>query len=80
MQSITAAASLSADAKNPRYQEIRSRIHQELLNRLNLERLSRVRREEAEPELRSLILTLLESEHETDILERLRKLGIQKAV
>ena len=34
MQSITAAASLSADAKNPRYQEIRSRIHQELLNRL----------------------------------------------
>ena len=62
MQSITAAASLSADAKNPRYQEIRSRIHQELLNRLNLERLSRVRREEAEPELRSLILTLLESE------------------
>jgi len=62
VQSITAAASLSADAKNPRYQEIRSRIHQELLNRLNLERLSRVRREEAEPELRSLILTLLESE------------------
>jgi pilus assembly protein CpaF len=62
VQSITAAASLSADAKNPRYQEIRSRIHQELLNRLNLERLSRVRREEAEPELRSLILTLLEGE------------------
>jgi pilus assembly protein CpaF len=53
---------LSADARNPRYQEIRSRIHQELLNRLNLERLSRVEREEAEPELRGLILTLLESE------------------
>ena len=55
-------STLSANARNPRYQEIRSGIHQELLNRLNLERLGRVSREEAEPELRQLILTLLDRE------------------
>ena len=64
---------LSPSARNPRYQEIRSAIHQELLNRLNLERLGRVSREEAEPELRQLILTLLDREalqHPLSLVER----------
>jgi pilus assembly protein CpaF len=67
------SSSLSANARNPRYQEIRSGIHQELLNRLNLERLGRVSREEAEPELRQLILTLLDREavqHPLSLVER----------
>jgi pilus assembly protein CpaF len=66
-------STLSANARNPRYQEIRAGIHQELLNRLNLERLGRVSREEAEPELRQLILTLLDREalqHPLSLVER----------
>jgi pilus assembly protein CpaF len=55
----------AADVRHPHYQQIKSRIHQELLNRLNLERLARVRREQAEPEIRGLILALLETETQT---------------
>jgi pilus assembly protein CpaF len=53
-----------SDARRSQYQDVKSRIHQLLLNRLNLERLSKVRREEAEPELRTVIGTLLEKETE----------------
>ena len=56
-------AGVSDDRLN-QYQEVKSRIHELLLNRLNLERLSKVRREDAEPELRSVIGTLLEKESE----------------
>ena len=76
------------DTRNSHYQEVKSRIHEQLLNRLNLERLSQVRREEAEPELRSVIGTLLEKEAEktplslyeresivTDVLNELFGLG-----
>ena len=51
-----AAPSSRADTRHPQYQELKSRVHQGLLNRLNLERLTRVRREEAEPEIRDLIM------------------------
>ncbi|MQA28836.1 MAG: CpaF family protein [Luteitalea sp.] len=44
------------------YQELKSRIHQELLNRLNLDRLTRMRQEEAEPEIRNLIVAMVERE------------------
>jgi pilus assembly protein CpaF len=54
-----------ADVRNPQYQGLKSQIHQELLNRLNLERLGRIRREDAEPEIRSLIVTLIDREAET---------------
>jgi pilus assembly protein CpaF len=47
------------------YQDLKSRVHEQLLNRLNLERLSKVDRSEAEPELRSVIGTLLDREAET---------------
>src|SRR5688572_18412434 len=50
------------DGRHPRYQEIKAKVHQDLLNRLNLERLTRVRREDAEPEIRGLIVGLLEKE------------------
>ncbi len=50
------------DTRSPHYQDLKSRIHQELLNRLDLERLTRMRRIDAEPEIRSLIVGMIERE------------------
>ena len=50
------------DTRHHQYQELKSRVHQGLLNRLNLERLTRVRREDAEPEIRTLIQEMLDAE------------------
>jgi len=50
------------DMRSPYYQDLKSRIHQDLLNRLDLERLTRMRREDAEPEIRNLILGMIERE------------------
>ena len=55
---VLSRAELSAD-----YQELKSGIHQALLNRLNLDRLAEVRREEGEPEIRSLIVGMLDGEY-----------------
>jgi len=52
------------DTRNASYQELKGQIHQELLNRLNLDRLTRVKREDAEPEIRSLIGGMLERERD----------------
>jgi pilus assembly protein CpaF len=52
------------DLRVSQYQDVKTRVHEQLLNRLNLERLSQIRREEAEPELRSVIGNLLEKESE----------------
>jgi pilus assembly protein CpaF len=67
MQSLSlrsGSVAAPADIRNPQYQELKSRIHQELLNRLNLEQLGRTSREDAEPEIRNLILMLLERDAE----------------
>jgi pilus assembly protein CpaF len=53
-------ALLATDARQRDYQELKARLHQELLERLNLERLTRMSREEAEPEIRGLIIELME--------------------
>ncbi len=45
------------------YQELKSRIHQDLLNRLNLDRLAEVSREDGEPEIRSLVDSMLDREY-----------------
>jgi pilus assembly protein CpaF len=50
------------DTRSAHYQELKSRIHQELLNRLDLARLTRLRREDAEPEIRNLILGMVDRE------------------
>ena len=55
----------AADIRHPHYQTIKAKVHQELLNRLNLERRARVSRDQAEPEIRTLILGLLETETKT---------------
>ena len=82
-----------ADTRQGHYQETKSRIHEQLLTRLNLERLSQVKRAEAEPELRSVISTLLDKEAEraplslyeresiiTDVLNELFGLGPLEAI
>jgi pilus assembly protein CpaF len=61
--SITTAYG-AADTRNPDYQALKGRVHTELLNRLNLDRLSTVRREDAEPELRTLIAAIVEREQQ----------------
>jgi pilus assembly protein CpaF len=63
--SFATAAAPAADIRSPQYQELKSRIHQELLNRLNLERLGKVGREDAEPEIRGMIVGLLDRESDT---------------
>ena len=50
------------DTRHPQYQELKARVHQGLLNRLNLDRLTRVSREEAEPEIRGVIMGMLDAE------------------
>jgi pilus assembly protein CpaF len=55
----------SADTRQPEFQALKGRIHTELLNRLRLDRLASVRREDAEPELRGVILTILEREQQS---------------
>jgi pilus assembly protein CpaF len=61
----TESTLLAADTRNPVYQELKGRVHQELLNRLNLERLTRMKRHDAEPEIRTIIVRLLEKESES---------------
>src|SRR5688572_4471012 len=63
----------AADTRHPQYQEIKSRVHADLLNRLNLDRLTAVKREDAEPEIRSLIATMLELESKTVPLSRFER-------
>ena len=62
---LAASAPTSADPRQHEYQELKTRVHQELLNRLNLERLTRVGREDAEPQVRALIIELIETETKT---------------
>jgi pilus assembly protein CpaF len=61
MTSIGALAG-NVDTRSPYYQDLKSRIHQDLLNRLDLTRLTRMRREDAEPEIRNLIVGMVERE------------------
>jgi pilus assembly protein CpaF len=58
----TLLGNAGADQRSSHYQELKSRIHQDLLTRLNLDRLTRMRQDEAEPEIRNLIVGLIERE------------------
>ena len=53
----------AVDYRQKSYQELKSRVHSELLNRLNLDRLAQVRREDGEPEIRTLISGMLDGEY-----------------
>jgi pilus assembly protein CpaF len=66
MNSILATPSDGgAAARKNDYQELKARIHQQLLKRLNLERLTRVAREDAEPEIRDVIVEMIGAETQT---------------
>ena len=60
-----ATAQGAVDTRHPQYQDLKSRVHQELLSRLNLDRLNQIPRAEAEPEIRGLIVALLDRESNT---------------
>jgi pilus assembly protein CpaF len=53
------------DTRRSDYQELKSSIHQTLLDRLDLDRLAFVKREDAEPEIRQVIIAILARETET---------------
>jgi pilus assembly protein CpaF len=85
---LTHVTTPAADTRSPHYQELKATVHQELLNRLNLERLTRISRRDAEPEIRHLIVSMLEAESQktplslyeresliTDVLDELFGLG-----
>ena len=65
--------STSSATRPPQYQELKARVHQELLNRLNLERLTSMKRQDAEPELRSLIVSMLDLERQVTPLSRFER-------
>ena len=52
---------MTAEARQENYHDLKERIHRTILNRLNLDRLNRVGRTQAEPEIRGLIIDLLDS-------------------
>ena len=53
------------DTRRTDYQDLKARVHQSLLDRLDLDRLGYVKREDAESELRSLIVAMLDREAQT---------------
>ena len=63
-------AATPTDIRKPEYQALRGRIHSELLNRLNLDRLTKMSRADAEPEIRTVIQTLLDRENQRAPLSR----------
>jgi len=70
MSSVSASPALprrpqAVDSRTTRYQELKGRVHQELLNRLNLDRLTQISRADAEPEIRSVVGTILDRASQT---------------
>ncbi len=53
------------DPRQKSYQDLKARVHNDLLNRLNLERLTQMGQKEAEPEIRRMILEIVERSNET---------------
>ena len=65
MNSVVSITGPAADPRQKSYQDLKARIHSDLLNRLNLERLTQMGQKEAEPEIRRIILEIIERSHET---------------
>ena len=57
-------AAAAPNVRPPEYQQLKGRVHTELLNRLHLDRLANMSRADAEPELRALIVAILEREQQ----------------
>jgi pilus assembly protein CpaF len=79
MTTITETSAPSVDPTgfpSGAYQELKSRIHQDLLNRLNLDRLAEVSREDGEPEIRSLVDSMLDREYRDTPLSSSEREGL----
>ncbi|HEY7501267.1 MAG TPA: CpaF family protein [Vicinamibacterales bacterium] len=55
------------DPRQRSYQDLKARVHSDLLNRLNLDRLTQMGQQEAEPEIRRLILDIIERGKDTPL-------------
>jgi pilus assembly protein CpaF len=60
MNPVVSITNAAADPRQRSYQELKAKIHHDLLNRLNLERLTQMGQKEAEPEIRRMILDIIE--------------------
>jgi pilus assembly protein CpaF len=65
MESVVPIMSAPSDPRQRSYQDLKARVHAELLNRLNLERLTQMGQKEAEPEIRRMILEIIERSSDT---------------
>jgi pilus assembly protein CpaF len=65
MDTLTTAAAAVVDARRPDYHHLKARIHQELLGVIDLARLPHIRRQDAEPEIRAVLVNLLARESAT---------------
>jgi pilus assembly protein CpaF len=65
MNPVIPIGSPASDPRLKSYQDLKARIHTDLLNRLNLERLTQMGQKEAEPEIRRMILEIIERSNET---------------
>ena len=65
MNSVVSITSASTDPRQKSYQDLKAKVHTDLLNRLNLERLTQMGQKEAEPEIRRMILEIIERSSET---------------
>jgi pilus assembly protein CpaF len=65
MNPVPLASVSTPDPRQRSYQDLKGRVHAELLNRLNLDRLTQMGQQEAEPEIRRLILDIIERGKDT---------------
>jgi pilus assembly protein CpaF len=65
MNPVVPISNPAVDPRQRSYQELKAKVHNDLLNRLNLERLTQMGQKEAEPEIRRIILELVERTNET---------------
>ena len=65
MNSVVSITSPATDPRQKSYQDLKAKVHTDLLNRLNLERLTQMGQKEAEPEIRRIILEIIERSNET---------------
>ena len=65
MNPVVPIGSPASDPRLKSYQDLKARVHTDLLNRLNLERLTQMGQKEAEPEIRRMILEIIERSNET---------------